>query len=458
MYLGIDVGASYCKAVLIDQDEKVLCSERAPMPSFLPQPPQSKFIFEVDIHEILRVVISVLKNVRAKVKGNVQGIGVAGQMHGILLVDKSNEPVSNFISWQDRRTIKLMRGKSVSYLDYLKSNLSNLRYHTGTDLRPGMLGPILFWLRQNKYPRLEKLKAAFLSDFIVSYLTAGEIVCDSTQAAGSGVYSLTDGCWSKTFLETTHICERILPSVVNPGTECGQISPHISKIIGIRQGIPVYTSIGDYQAALYSCHIDQDTLSINIGTGAQVSLLSNTPIYSDKYETRPFFDNHYLNCISGLPGGRAIKVFENFIGETIKIFLGHTSNCDVLKTLDSLTTDTSEKTGLICYPNFFPDEPSASESGFLNVNADNFSIVALYHALLEGMVREYSKAFMLLKDSSDRRTIKKIILSGGIARKSKTIRKLINIYFGCRPTISPYEEDAAVGAALMARKFQHNKY
>ncbi len=401
MFLGLDIGASYCKAVVMDQDKRVLCLERAPMPSFIPQSPRYNFIREVDPDKVLDVVIALLMRIKRKVREDIQGIGVAGQMHGILLVNKLNKPKSNFISWQDTRTTKSMPGKTVSYFDFLKNRLSDLRYQTGTDLRPGMLGPVLFWLQQNKYPYLSKSKATFLSDFIGACLTGNEVACDVTQAAGSGVYSLVDQGWSKSYLKTAHISENILPRVVKPGTQAGQISDSISRKTGIKQGTPVYTSVGDYQAALFASNIDMESLSINIGTGAQVTFLSKTRKYFDQFETRPFFDGHSLNCISGLPAGRSIKSF----------FLSHGCKYDLEK----------------------PE--------------------GLYYDLLESMVKEYVRAYTLIKGSVPKRIIKRIILSGGVGRKSKTIQKLIRGHFGYKITMSLYSEEAAAGAALIARKY-----
>ena len=81
MFLGLDIGASYCKAVLVDQGKKVLYSERVPMPSFLSQPAANNYIFEIEIERILDVVISLLRGVTLKADGDIQGIGVSGQMH-----------------------------------------------------------------------------------------------------------------------------------------------------------------------------------------------------------------------------------------------------------------------------------------------------------------------------------------------------------------------------------------
>jgi len=450
--LGIDIGGSYCKAVLIDQNNEVMCSERAAMPGFVCKSEDNGFVCEVRVDRILSVVIDVLKRMRLGGRRDIQGIGVAGQMHGILVVDVSNEPVSNFISWQDRRTAQLIPGEDVSYVEFLKIHLSELRNQSGTDIRPGMLGPVVFWLKKNDFPFPSKSKVAFLSDFVVSYLTGAGILCDRTQAAGSGVYSLSDDCWAKAYLAATKISESILPDVVETGTKCGHISGRVAQLVGIKQGVPVYTSVGDYQAALLASGIDGGSVSVNVGTGGQVSVLNRKVEYSDKFETRPFFDGFYLNCISGLPAGRTIKLYEAFVDETVRLFSGRACECNVLEKLDSRCEKGFVKNDVVCDPDFFGHGHGPSKGGFFNIDSQNLSITSLYKALLEGIVGAYAEAFGRIKNAGDRRVIKRTILSGGVGRKSKVFQKLVEKQFGYRVEIPPYEEEAAVGAALIARK------
>ena len=84
-------------------------------------------------------------------------------MHGVLLLDGSNKPVTNFISWQDQRTTELLSKSHVTYLNYLKDSLQKYRPLTGTDLRSGMMGPLLFWFKRNGYLNSNsKVKATFI--------------------------------------------------------------------------------------------------------------------------------------------------------------------------------------------------------------------------------------------------------------------------------------------------------
>ncbi len=453
MYLGLDLGASYCKAALIDLKKKVARCERVEMPPFLSSSSKSHLIYEVDICKITDVVIGLIKRIAEASKYSIEAIGIAGQMHGIVLVDKSKVPLSNFISWQDQRTTETMPGKQFSYLDFVREGLSSYRLITGTDLRPGMLGPLLFWWKSKGYIGQKHYKVSFLSDYLVSLLTDTDIVCDPTQAAGSGVYNLLENTWLKEFVQVTEIPEEILPQVVESGTKVGGICSAIARTLGIQQGTPVYVSTGDYHAALFASGINTRSLSINIGTGAQVSLLTRAPKYSKNFETRPFFDSYYTNCISGLPGGRAISLFEDFINDTIRMFSECSVRFEILKRLDELCVKRFQKTDIVCDPHFFDAGNGLSRSGFFHINYHNFKIEEFYKALLEGLVREYFEAFNVLSTTGNIPRDLKVILSGGVVQKSVLLRKIIKNIFGFEVVLPKYKEEAAVGAALLARKY-----
>ena len=222
-----------------------------------------------------------------KVSKKIDGIGISGQMHGILLLDGLNNPVTNFISWQDQRATDLLSKSQETYLNILKDNLQKYRSLTGTDLRSGMMGPLLFWFKRNGYLNSnDKVKATFISDYIVSMLTENEPLCDPTNASGSGIYNIKDGEWLNEYFEITGIDYNILPNVVETKSLAGQLAYRQSKELNMKQGTPVYVSIGDYQAALVSSKLDDRCISINIGTGAQVSSLINDYISTDNYEIR----------------------------------------------------------------------------------------------------------------------------------------------------------------------------
>lgn len=448
MYLGIDIGASYCKAVLIDKNINVLQTARKRMPN--PIETGSSKLVEYNINDIIDLVIDLIKSISNKIIKTIDGIGIAGQMHGILLVDESNKPITNFVSWQDQRTNELLSESQTTYLNYLKDNLQKHRPVTGTYLRSGMMGPLLFWFKKNGYLNSNaRVKVTFISDFIVSVLTENEPLCDPTNASGSGIYNIKDGEWLNEYFEITGIDDNILPNVVETKSLAGQLASSLSKELNLKQGTPVYVSIGDYQAALVSSKLDDKYISINVGTGAQVSLLIKEYINTENYEIRPYINNAFTKCVTGLPGGRLLGLFETFIKNILHEFSFPVRKLDILSELDSVCVKTISHTDIVCNPNFF-DHKIDSNSGFLNITKSNFNIYELYFSLIRACVKEYFDSFNKIKMPTTNYIDYKILLTGGVIKKSQLMKKTIMDLFNFDVMLSEYEEEAAVGAAMIA--------
>jgi sedoheptulokinase len=448
MYLGIDIGASFCKAVVIEQNVNVLYTARKKMPNSI-NTESVKFV-EYDISEILHLIYDLIKSISNKVLMRIDGIGISGQMHGILLLDGLNNPVTNFISWQDQRATDFIFKSQETYLNILKDNLQKYRSLTGTDLRSGMMGPLLFWFKRNGYLHNNaEIKATFISDYIVSVLTEKEPLCDPTNASGSGIYNIKDGKWLNEYFEITGIDCNILPNLVETKSLAGQLAYSQSKELNMKQGTPVYVSIGDYQAALISSNLDDMSISINVGTGAQVSLLSNEYINTVNYEIRPYINNTFLKCVTGLPGGRLLGQFEKFIKNIFHEFSFSTGKLDILYELDSICVKTISDTDIVCKPNFF-DNNIDSNSGFLNITKSNFNIKELYYSTIKACVQEYYNSFNKIKIPITDKIDYKILLTGGVINKSKLMNKIIMDLFNYDVIHSEFEEEAAVGAAMIA--------
>ena len=448
MYLGIDIGASYCKATIIDQNLKVLQTARERMPNPIKEGKQ-KFV-EYNINEIINLVFSLIKSVNSKVMKTIDGIGVTGQMHGIILVDGSNKPITNFVSWQDKRTDELYYKSQTTYFNYLKNNLQKYRPITGTDLRPGMMGPLLFWFNKNGYLKNRPIvRATFISDFIVSVLTGEEPLCDPTNASGSGIYNIKNEDWLTEYFEISGVDKNILPNVVKTKSLVGQLVPSLSVELNLKQGTPIYVSIGDYQAALVSSKFNNKHISINVGTGAQVSLLIENYINTDDYEIRPYINNAFTKCVTGLPGGRLLSLFEVFIKNILDEFHSYAGELNILFELDSVCLKTISDTNIVCNPNFF-DYEIDSNSGFVNITKSNFNIHELYYSLIRACVEKYFDSYNKIKMSTTNHIDYKILSTGGVIRKSQLMKKLIRDLFNYDSVISENEEEAAVGAAIIA--------
>tara|TARA_B100000212_G_scaffold339494_1_gene318063 strand:- start:2459 stop:3817 length:1359 start_codon:yes stop_codon:yes gene_type:complete len=451
MFLGIDLGATYCKVVLIDSNKNIIYSSRRRMPP--PLKNRKSFIFEYDINIIINTVYDIVLEIPDNQRKKVDGIGVTGQMHGIILLDSFNSPVTNYISWQDKRALDNINHSNDTYLNFIHSNLPNLKASTYTNLRPGTMGLLLFWFQEKSY--LEKLKvssAAFLSDYLVTILTGNSPACDPTNASGSGVYELDKDGWCKDFLLLTKINESILPKIIPTGSFFGRVTYDVSNSLGLKKDTPVMVSIGDYQAALNASGFNENQISINVGTGAQVSVMTkNKEKFSDVYELRPYISNKYIKCIPGLPGGRSIEVFNNFSKNFFETFSSELTDIDFLVKLEKICLQIDDDIDVVCNPRFHSIYNFINENaGFKNINSNNFKIENLYYSLISSLVSEYFHVSKNLNYS--KKNIKEILLSGGVTHKSKLFRKILLETFKIDLKLSNSLNDAAMGVATLAMR------
>ena len=121
MFLGLDVGASYAKLVVIDANNKIMHSRRELMPPLN----IDNNIAECNINKIIQTVHGLISSIDESIKNKIKRIAVTGQMHGILLVDEKNVPLTNFISWQDNRSTEPLNNNGT----YLSLALKKLKQH-----------------------------------------------------------------------------------------------------------------------------------------------------------------------------------------------------------------------------------------------------------------------------------------------------------------------------------------
>jgi len=312
-FIGLDIGTSKIGAVMID-------SANAELVSFVGAANDSNIAFKSEdrllwseqspkiILERVFEVLHILKNQSGVPGEDIDGIGITGQMHGVVVVDEEREPVTNLITWEDRRCLSLMPDKNHTYLDVILDIFRN-RDNTGCIPSSGYMGCTLFWLSKNNLLPYRNVKASFISDFVCSQLTGGNIYTDITNAASSGVFDILKNSWYKDFIDELDIPYSIFPEVLRPGEIAGKLQSTVSEKTGIPCGIPVCCAVGDNQASVLGSLKDWNDIVINIGTGSQISFITDFFNPDNNFEMRPFFDDKYLLVGAALCGGRAYTLF-----------------------------------------------------------------------------------------------------------------------------------------------------
>ncbi len=422
-FLGIDVGTSFIKGAVIDLDERTLRrTERVPFPPFLSGlPPLYR---EVDPFAVMGAVNDLLARLALHAP-HVAGLVLCGQMHGFVLVNSRGEPVSNYISWLDRRVTP----EQFSEIEALVTGRE--RRELGNELRPGIAVSLLCWLKRNEALPAGDVTPVSIADFVAGQLCGGLLVMDPTQAAAFGAWDLEKQRWHKEVIGGLGLDSLRWPDVRPSGS-----------LAGCWRGAPCWAAVGDQQCALAGALLAERELSVNIGTGSQVAMLADSGECKG-YQTRPYFDGRFLRTITHIPGGRALSALVGLLGE-----LGGATEEEVWPRIDAAVASvpaTDLRAGIAFYPG------PCGDRGFLdNLHEGNLTIGHVFRAVFESMSRNYRECTSRLDPDG---VAERMVFSGGVARRAPVLRDLAASALGLPFRLSPHPEDTLFGLMVLALAF-----
>ena len=425
--------------------------------------------FEQDPHRLLSCTLKLLSEVAESCRhqnSRIRCLGITGQMHSVLLLDESNKPVSNVITWQDQRSLTAVSsGESVHDELIGRTNTAEMS-PTGCHLAPGYMGTTLFALQQLQQWPARCVRVSFVADWVASRLCNTKPVTDRSHAASSGLFDLQSDTWSEPLLKAAKVRNEWLPPVLKSDCIIGWLSSDVAVRTGLPAGIAVCNSIGDNQAAvLSSLPDDSHSLLINIGTGGQIAWRIPKFIRTANLDTRYLppgkrtssKDNGNLMLVgAGLCGGDAIA----WLNQTIRKWL---AEFGIIKTEEQVwhqiteclnsdfspTNDVDDRR-VKCEP-FFSGTRFAPQQRavFSRVDRDNFTIAniarSIFTGIADSMKHTYSSAVQSGPDE-----LRQIVMSGNAARMNPELVEAVQKAFATPAKISPIVEEAAVGAALLA--------
>jgi sugar (pentulose or hexulose) kinase len=380
-------------------------------------------------------------------------LGVTGQMHSLLLADSDLLPTADLITWQDRRALE-PTDSGETWLDRFRALCDPAAIsRTGCTPSPGYLAVTLFTLQgQGRLPAASR-HALTLADWAVARMTGTTPVTDRTNAASTGVYDLGRDEWSE-LIAATGLPQDLFPPVVESGTIVGGLTAEYAEILGLPEGLPVASAIGDHQAAvLGSLPAGEEAVQVNIGTGGQVSLPVPRFLRTPTSDTRYLPDGRYLLVGAGMAGGDAYAWVRKTVAEWLSVFGVERSDDELFEHLNRLAAAVpSGSDGLRCEPFFRGTRREPSRRGvFSGVTTENFTPGHVARAVLEGIsealagfVRDHSSQ----PDVADRFT--RVIATGNAVRRNRLLAVSLARAFGLPVFVPEHEEEAAYGAAVLA--------
>ena len=385
--------------------------------------------------------------------GTVDGVGVTGQMHGMVLLSEESNPLVPFVGWQDQRGTELVQEGSETYVSQMQALAEEAgALHRGCRPAVGYLGTTLYWMATNALLPEEPFVASFMPDFIVASLTDDRPVTDATNAAGSGFFDTVGRAWRGDLIDALGLSLDMLPEVLASCERAGGLSGDAARATGIPKGTPVAVACGDNQASFAGSVADyEETLLINIGTGGQVSARVPRPTPTEELEARPHMDGGYLLVGAGLVGGRSYAWLRDLFREVGAAFFGGTGDEDLYEMMNRLAAAAAPGAeGLRCEPLFTGTRKDPDRRGLWEgVGTSNFTPGNMARALLEGLVAQFRRLYgeMNVLGAGGRT---RLVGAGNGIRKNALLREILSESFKMPMAVPAHTEEAAYGAALVA--------
>lgn len=435
--LGIDVGTGGTRAVLINRDGEIVGSatcEHVPFAS-----PKTGWA-EQDPHDWHRAAGSAVRQAISAAgidSTEISAVGLAGQMHGAVLLDENDEVLRPALIWCDQRT--------QAQCDWLNANIGERKIIELTS-NPALTNftlTKLLWVRDNEPELWKRFRRVLLPKDYVRFRVTGEHAIDVAEASGTLMLDVAHRRWSEQMMSAAGIPMSCLPKLYESPEICGHISEAGASHTGLKVGTPVVAGAGDQAGGAVGMGIVRaGAVSATIGTSGVVFAATDSPAMDPKGRVHTF-------C-HAVPGRWHVMGVTQAAGLSLRWFrdlLRESSYEDLTREAASVPAGSD---GVLWAPYLMGErtpylDPNAR--GTLTGLAASHTRAHVVRAILEGVAFSLKDTFSLFDEMQV--PVRSVRLGGGGAR-SPLWRQIQADVYGHEVEILTAEEGAAYGAALLA--------
>ena len=376
----------------------------------------------------------------------VDAIAFSGQMHGVVLVDRDLRPLTNLITWRDRRTARNdTPGGIAECLDLLGPDVQK---RTGCQLGVGYGGATLAWLDRNG--RLPAgCTALSIAGFLAAALT-GIPAMDETHAASWGILDLKRNQWDSDCIQRLRLLPNVLPEIKPSAELLGTITHQAAEALGLDGRPAVCSPVGDAQASVIgAAGFSMDAIVVNLGTGGQISVPRPEYVYNKELDGWPMPFKSFLQVGAALCGGWSYAYLRQLFQVAVREFSGvDLSDEAVYERMNSLADSARPgANGLVADTRFSGTRKDESVRGSITgINTANLTPGNLSRAVIEGIVSELHSMYL----ASGVQGAGTLVASGNGVRRNPVLRSVIRQTFGLDCLMSRVPEEAARGAGYAA--------
>ena len=267
LYIGVDLGTSAVKLLLVNEEGDILGEVSKEYPVCYPQSGWS----EQNPADWWTAVKSGIAELTADCdKEKIAGIGAGGQMHGLVVLDENDEVIRPAILWNDGRT-----QKQVDYLngvigkDVLSDNTANIAF-------AGFTAPKILWMKENEPELFAKIRKIMLPKDYINYKLTGVHSCDYSDASGMLLLDVRNKCWSEEMLKICSVSKDMMPLLFESSDVTGTLKADVAAELGLSSNVKVVAGAGDNAAAAIGTGtVGNGKCNISLGTSGTIFISSS---------------------------------------------------------------------------------------------------------------------------------------------------------------------------------------
>ena len=268
LYIGVDLGTSAVKLLLMEGSGKIVNIVSKEYPLFFPHPGWS----EQRPEDWYEQSMAGLKELLAECdKSQVAGISFGGQMHGLVILDREDNVIRPALLWNDGRTYE--------ECDYLNNVIGKekLSEYTANISFTGFTAPKILWVKNQEPENFARIEKLMLPKDYLAYRLSGTFCTDVSDASGMLLFDVKNKCWSKEMLDICGVTEAQLPRLYESWETVGTLLPEAAARLGLGTDVAVCAGAGDNAAAAVGCGaVGGGCCNISLGTSGTVFITSDS--------------------------------------------------------------------------------------------------------------------------------------------------------------------------------------
>jgi xylulokinase len=443
MWLGIDVGTGGSRALLVDERGGVRAGYTAlhedmqmARPQWAEQRPQNWW----------DAVVEAIRGVLAKggaSGADVKGIGLSGQMHGLVILDEAHEVIRPSLIWCDQR--------SQAQVDFVNARIGREKVllYTANPVLTGFTLPKLLWVRDNEPANFERVRKMLLPKDYVRFRLTGEFATDVSDASGTSLFDVVKRRWSYEMMDGLELDRGILPRCYESSEVTGAITAEVAGLTGLKAGTPVVGGGGDQaSSAVGNGIVEEGIVSCTLGTSGVVFAHMEKVAYDPAGRVHTFCHAvhdkwHVMGVTQG--AGLSLQWFRNQLAPGVEY---------AALTKEAAAAPAGAQ-GLFWLPYLMgertPHLDATIRGGWVGLTARN-TRADLIRAVIEGVSYSQRDCLDIIEELGV--PVSDVRASGGGA-KSAFWRGLLAAILNKRVVTLETQEGSAYGAALLALSGQY---